>query len=364
MSPLASYLASFLGENEFSIATLFLALVVHFCLMVFPLLFILGFLDRKIKADIQMRIGPNRSGLLGFWQGVADFFKRFFQEQVFSPLKESWPHKIGVIFSLGALAVATTCVPFASLWVVSDTQISLLIIFLALISVKVFLFWASYVVASPWSQLSSFRIFNTFGAYILPLSIGLLPVVLAAGSLNVFDIVKSQGGMPWNWNLFHDPGAFLGGFALFSSLLIWQSRLPFDYESAASELQQGYRAEYSGTRGFYLELIDHLSFFIVCSLLVSLYLGGWQTPFNLASFGRAASLVEWFFFVTKFFFLSFLSIWLRWSLPRATIEQIFVFSWDYIVPIGLFGVFVSLGWTGFVGKSFAQLIFGVWGGWS
>lgn len=355
-SPLARYLSSFMGTEP--LFALPFALAAHFFLLVFPCVFMLAFLDRKTAADVQMRIGPNRSSAWGFWQDFSDFLKTYFKEEILPPLQEAGVHRIGVLLSLGCLALATVYVPFAEAWVVSDAQIGLLVVFIAITSAKLFLFWANHVVVSPWSKISSLRVLNAFGAHALPLVIGLLPIVLASGSLNLAEIVKQQGGMPWNWFILHDPGTLLGSVALFFALLMWQSRMPFDYEKASGEIQQGFQSEYSGARSFQLVWIDQLSSFIVCGLTVSLYLGGWKTPFNLESFGRSACIVEFLFFAVKFFALSFFSLWLRWSLPRATIEQIFRFSWDNMLPIGLLGAFLSLGWAGFVGKSLASLLTG------
>lgn len=344
ISPLAAYLGSFIDMLLPTWVLLLLATAVYWFFLLLPPVLVLGYLDRKLGADIQMRIGPNRVPGFGFFQAIADSMKLFFKEDSAPLAQEEWLFRWGSVAAIIAVFLAIGSIPMAESWALANLDAGVVCVIAALGLSSLCLFWAAYSAQSQWSVLSSFRVLALITAYIVPLAVTLIPPVLIAGSPNLEAIVRAQGGMPWKWNAFHNPGTLLSCAALFLALQIWQARAPFDHYHAPGEVAGGFTAEYSGLRKGLLAFLEYASLYLSCAFIVTTYLGGWQTPFNLESFGRAANLVEWLLFSIKSFSLVFLSIWIRWSLPSMRIDQIVSLSWRILVPMGLLGSACTAVW--------------------
>lgn len=356
VSPFAMYLGTF-ADGAPVWALILLSIAVHWFVLLMPPLFFISFLDRKLAADIQMRIGPNRVTKYGLLQTVADIIKAVFKEDIRPSAQEGALFRWGAVGAIVCVFTALGGIPMAESWALSNLDSGLVFVLVTLLLSNLCLFWAAYSVESEWSVLSSFRILSMVTAYIVPMAVAAIPPILIAGSPNFDGIVRAQGGLPWKWILFHDPGAAWSGAALFISLLVWQGRTPFDHHRAVGEIDGGYAGEYSGLRSGLLSFLQYAALFLASALVVTCYLGGWQTPFNLESFGRAADLVQWLFFTFKTFFLVFISIWIRWSLPRMRIDQIVKLSWRVLVPMGLLGsVFVAIWIVLFHGKGLGDFL--------
>lgn len=357
ISPLAAYIGSFIDTALPVWALLLAATVVSWFFLLIPPVLVLGYLDRKLGADIQMRIGPNRVSSFGVFQAVADAVKLFFKEDSAPEAQEEWLFRWGSVGAIIAVFLAIGSIPMAESWALANLDAGVVCVVAALVLSSLCLFWASYSAHSQWSVLSSFRIIALITAYIVPLALTLIPPVLIAGSPNLENIVRSQGGAPWRWNVFHNPGTVMSCAAMFLALQIWQARAPFDHSHAPGEIAGGYTAEYSGLRKGLLSFLEYSSLFLACAFIVTTYLGGWQTPFNLESFGRAANLVEWLLFMMKIFSLVFVSIWIRWSLPSLRVDQIVSLSWRILVPMGLFGSALTAVWlVAFNGKGIGDFL--------
>ncbi|MEW6057430.1 MAG: complex I subunit 1 family protein [Bdellovibrionota bacterium] len=344
ISPLAAYLGSFFSATIPGWVLVSLAVFVHGFLLTLPPIVAIGFMDRKFGADIQMRIGPNRVPLYGFFQVIADAIKLLFKENLEPVLQERFLFRWGIPAAIVVMFAAVGSIPMSQSWAISNLESGLVAVLTALGVSNLCIFWAAYSAESQWSVLSSFRIIGTLVTYIIPVAVALVPPVLVAGSPNFDQIVRVQGGMPWNWIVLHNPGTLLSFLCLFFGLSIWQGRTPFDHHDSLVEVAGGVSSEFSGLRHGFVSILKTLSMFLSCALIVTTYLGGWRTPLNLESFGRAANLVEWLFFITKVFFLVFLSIWIRWSLPRMRIDQMIKLSWRCLVPVGLFSIFFVAVW--------------------
>lgn len=344
VSPLASFVGSFLDMAVPAWALMLLAVVLHWFFLLLPPVVAMSYLDRKLGSDIQMRIGPNRVSSYGLFQSLADTLKAFFKEDGAPGTMEGGLFRWGVVGAIVCVFSAIGSIPMAESWALSSLDSGVLLVLTALSISNLCVFWAAYSADSAWSVISSFRILAMISAYIVPLALAMIPPILVAGSSSFDQIVRAQGGLPWKWILFHNPGTIFSCIALFLALLIWQARAPFDHYSAPGEVAGGVRAEYSGLRSGLLSFLEYASVFLACALVVSAYLGGWRTPFDLESFGRAANLVQWVFFMAKVLGLVLLSVWIRWSLPRLRIDQIVNLSWRVLVPMGLVGAVVTSVW--------------------
>ena len=357
ISPFAGYLATFVQGMDDGIfhsilsssrVLIFLSILIFWFILYLPQISLIEFFDRKLGADIQMRIGPNRVGRFGLFQFLADFLKSLFKEDVFSEYKEEALFKWGIVLSNTFIFLAMIVIPMSENWVLSSLDAGCVWIVFCLGMSQLSMFWASYSVVSEWSMLSAFRVFAMLAAYIAPITFSILVPMMLCGSSSMSAIVKGQTGMPWGWVAFQNPGALMGFVALFIAMLAWVGRNPFDHSKAEEEISGGYSYEYSGIRKNLILFNEYSSLFLSSAFIVSLYLGGWQTPFNLESFGRAANIVQWLFFSFKISILVFFSIWIRWSLPRLRIDQVILITWKILMPTSLVGVLINIAWMVFV----------------
>lgn len=357
VSPLAAFVGSFIESSLPAWVLILAAVALHWFLLLMPPVIVLGYLDRKLGADIQMRIGPNRVNVYGIAQGVADTIKAFFKEDNGPNTQEGFLFRWGSVGAIVCVFTAIGSIPMAEQWALSNLDSGVVYVLTALGFSNLCMFWAAYSAHSEWAVLSAFRILAAISAYIVPVALAMLPPILVGGSASFDQIVRAQGGLPWNWIIFHNPGTLFSGAALFLALLIWQARPPFDHFRASGEVAGGLTAEYSGLRNGLLGLLEYVSVLLACSLIVAAYLGGWRTPFDLESFGRAANLVQWLFFTVKVFALALMSIWIRWSLPRLRVDQIVNLSWRVLVPMGLLGAIITAVWmVVFGGKGIGDFI--------
>ena len=232
----------------------------------------------------------------------------------------------------------------AEAWALSNPDSGIVMVLAGLCFSNLCIFWAAYSARSQWSVLSSFRVLAMVTAYIVPIAVALIPPVLIAGSPNLENIVRAQGGWPWKWVMFHNPATLLSCVSMFLGLQIWQGRAPFDHSHAPGEISGGYRAEYSSLRSGLLTFLEYASLLLGCAFIVTVYMGGWQSPVNLESMGRAANIVELLVVWAKISFLVFISVWIRWSLPSLRIDQIVNLSWRILVPMGLFSSAITAVW--------------------
>lgn len=357
LSPMAAYVGSFTDMVLPAWVLITAATIVHWFALLLPPLALLGYLDRKMGSDIQMRIGPNRVGPFGMGQPVADVIKLFFKQDSGPDAQEPWLFRWGVVAAIVCVFLAIGDIPLAEAWALSNLDAGAVFVIAVLTFSSLCIFWAAYSAQSSWSVLSGFRALSMISAYVVPLAVTTVPPVLIAGSPNLDAIVRAQGGFPWKWIAFNNPGATVACAAMFIALLVWQGRAPFDHQRARGEIAGGFVAEFGGVRKGLVTFLEYASLFLACAFIVAVYLGGWQTPFNLESFGRAANIVQWFVYMVKVFTLAFLSIWIRWSLPSLRADQIVNLSWRILVPMGLAGgIFTAVWLVIFNGKGFGDFL--------
>jgi NADH-quinone oxidoreductase subunit H len=172
-------------------------------------------------------------------------------------------------------------------------------------------------------------------------------VIVYTGSLSMQDIVRTQGGAPWNWYVFHNPFTFMAFFLFFTSQLAEGNRAPFDLPEAESELVSGYNTEYSGMRFLMFFVAEYVNIYVMSAIATTVFLGGWRIP--LVSVAEQETSFLWqllglVLFWFKVGILSFVVIWLRWTLPRLRVDQLMVMCWKYFVPLALVGFLGSAVW--------------------
>jgi len=346
ISPFSAFLMSFTDGSTLSTQIFFLifGFLLFLASFLVPAFLAINSLDRKIRGDIQMRIGPNLAGPHGIFQGVADFIKSFEKIRTESQATSGGFFFVTISMAIAFLVFAAINVPVSSQWLYSNVDLSALFVVVALVVSRLFLFWSAYKTANAWSTVSAFNMLSVIGYFLVPLTLALVSPALLVGSLDLQNIALAQGGMPWEWMVFNGPGSFFSFASFAVALFIWHGRAPSNLFFESTSVKSEVISEFEGRRYFVLKQIEVFSLFLAAALIVTVYLGAWRAPFSLESFGRAANIVEACIFFTKTMFVTFVMIWFRWSMPSARLKQISNLSWYLLLPAGFAGVAITLLW--------------------
>jgi NADH-quinone oxidoreductase subunit H len=333
------------------IAALVHGLVLFHVFALMPLFFI--WLERKVSARIQDRLGPTRvGGRFGWLQSVADGVKLVQKEDLAPAAADRRIFLIAPLMAAVASFSAFLVIPFSEHWVAVTLDAGLFIL-LALMSLEVFgIILAGYSSGSKWALFGAMREAAQMVSYEIPMALCALIPVLTVGSLNLRDIVQVQQGGIWNWLIFRDLFTFCAFFVYFTVALASVKRAPFDLAEAESELVAGFHTEYSGLRWSFFFLAEYASMFAVSAIAVLLFLGGWNTGFGLElmlsplrgagqgvpfdGFSLGTYLLNGFHalvFVIKASLLVVVQMWVRWTLPRLRIDQVMTTCLKYLLPI-------------------------------
>jgi NADH-quinone oxidoreductase subunit H len=302
-------------------------------------------LERKLSADIQTRMGPCRVGKYGLLQLVADAIKLFTKEDL-KPLNAySLLFNNANIFMLGSVFLMLVALPVGAIFIngveypLAVTQMDISVLYIEAVSaLSIFgIFMVAYGSNNKYSLLGAFRNFARMVGYEVPLGISVISVAAMTGSLNIVDISSAQG---LHWNIFLQP---LGCFVFFVSLMADMGRLPFDQNESEEELIAGWITEYCGMRfglGFFAEYI-HM---ILGSFLVALlFLGGWNVPGFIANNSVLGLIAPTGFLIVKVVFVLMVIIGLRWAVPRFRIDQVVDLSWKKLLPLALLNLVWAVG---------------------
>jgi NADH-quinone oxidoreductase subunit H len=351
-----------------------LSAVIVILLFVMPVGGISTYIERKVAADFQERIGPNRVGPFGLMQFMADGLKMFLKEDSMSRNADRMIYNVAPSLvtagSLGAFAV----VPFSAYIIGADLNIGVFYAMAlgSLVSLGVLLgAWAS---ENKWSLLGGMRGAAQIVSYEIPLGLAVLSVVTICGTMSMHQLVAMQawpsaGGEGHFWNVFHNPFMFINFFVYFIAALAECNRVPFDLPEAESELVSGFNTEFSGMRFGLYALSEFADVILFACIATAIFLGGWHLPFfNLADLHIGLSIGEMDLnpliqsilmigvFLAKVAVLVFVVMWLRWTLPRLRVDQLMNLCWKYLIPISFFNLAGAALWTWiFKGQSLLQL---------
>ncbi len=303
-------------------------------------------LERKISAAAQQRIGPEYAGALGILQPMADGLKLLVKEDVIPAKADGLLFTLGPVLVLAPVILSWLIVPFGQNLLISNVGIGIFL-WIALSSIQpIGLLMSGYASNNKYSLLGGLRAAAQSISYEIPLALAVLAVVMISNSLSTIDIVNQQNTAGFlSWNIWRQPVGFL---IFWICALAECERLPFDLPEAEEELVAGYQTEYAGMKFALFYLGSYINL-VLSSLLVSvLYLGGWGFPIPVEwiaqLFGQEinAPLVQVFtgslgivMTVLKTYLLVFLAILLRWTTPRVRIDQLLDLGWKFLLPIGL-----------------------------
>ncbi len=342
-------------------------------LLALPFGGIATYAERKIAADIQDRIGPNRVGPLGILQFLADAVKMISKEDFVPTGGDRFLFNLAPVLVVAGVVAAFAALPLGQYLIGADLNIGVLYIFAVTTIAVPGILLGSWGSQNKWSLLGGLRGAAQIVSYEIPVALSILPAVMVSGTLQVGLIVEQQG---WSWatesmaqyhfwNVFHNPFTFIAMFLLFTGGLAETNRIPFDLPEAESELVSGFNTEFSGMRFGLYALGEFCEVFVMSAIVTALYLGGWHVPFvNITQLGVTLPVVlvvvvQLTFFMLKTLTLVFVVMWLRWTLPRLRVDQLMGLCWKGLVPLALMNILGTAIWMWvFKGQSLAQLILG------
>lgn len=288
------------------------------------------YLERRIIAKMQDRIGPNRVGPFGLLQPVADAVKLLTKEDIVPAGADRLLFALAPIIVLGASLMVWAVIPFGPGLAVTDLNVAVLYVIAMAGLPTIGFIMAGWASDNKYSLLGGMRAAAQFISYEIPGVLAVLTPVLLAGSMSLQDIAQAQSGGRWfvlYWpmgllGLIIGPLAFL---VFFIAGVAESNRTPFDLVEAESEIIAGFHTEYSGMRFALFFLAEFANVFVISSLGTVFFLGGWDGPF----------LPPYLWFVIKAGALVFVFFWFRGTLPRLRYDQLMHFAWKRLFPISL-----------------------------
>ncbi|OGT41897.1 MAG: NADH-quinone oxidoreductase subunit H [Gammaproteobacteria bacterium RIFCSPHIGHO2_12_FULL_37_34] len=325
-------------ENIYLIAIIF-AKAIAMVIVLFIMVLLLTYLERKVIGYMHVRIGPNRIGPRGWLQPIADTIKLITKEIIIPTASNRFLFLLAPAISFGTALIAWAVIPFDQNAVIANVNAGILYV-LAISSIGVY-----GIMIAGWASNSKYSLFGSLRAaaqtisYEIAMGFALIGVMMAAGSLHFQTIVIAQQGGFWHWY-------WLPLLPLF--IVYWVSgvaetnRLPFDVAEGESELVGGFHVEYSGVTFALFFFAEYANMVLISALISLLFLGGWLSPFqNIPYLEAWFAWVPgpiWLLFKISFFLYCFL--WFRATFPRFRYDQIMRLGWKVFIPVTLLWIVV------------------------
>ena len=309
-------------------------------------------LERKVSAAVQQRIGPEYAGALGILQPLADGLKLLVKEDVIPARADGLLFTLGPVLVVVPVILSWLIVPFGQNLLISNVGVGIFL-WVALSSIQpIGLLMSGYASNNKYSLLGGLRAAAQSISYEIPLALAVLAVVMMSNSLSTVDIVNQQTGAGiLSWNIWRQPVGFL---IFWICALAECERLPFDLPEAEEELVAGYQTEYAGMKFALFYLGSYINLVLSALLVSVLYLGGWGFPLPVETLAGwlgqpiDAPLVQVItgsvgivMTVLKAYLLVFFAILLRWTVPRVRIDQLLDFGWKFLLPLALVNLLVT-----------------------
>jgi NADH-quinone oxidoreductase subunit H len=327
-----------LGLNDFWSILIECVLVGVLILVGYALLAIaLIFMERKVCAYFQCRLGPMRVGPWGIFQVFADVVKMLIKEIFFVDKADKFLYALAPFLVIVGSVGAFSFLPWNNGAVVLDFNVGVFLL-TAISSIGVVgIFLAGWGSNNKYSVVSAMRAAVQIISYEMSLCLCLITAVILTGTMQVSGIVEYQTG-PWNWLIFrgHIP-AIIAFLVFLVAGNAEANRGPFDMAEAESELTAGHHTEYSGMGFGFFYLAEFLNLFIIAGIATTVFLGGWA-PVNIGieGFDNVMNFIPGIvWFLGKTFAVVWLLMWIKWTFPRLRIDQIMKLEWKYLMPLSL-----------------------------
>ena len=302
---------------------------------------ILIYMERKVCAFFQCRLGPMRVGPWGTLQVVCDVLKMLTKEIFIPGGVDKVLYRLAPYMILLASFLTFACLPVSRGLEVLDFNVGLFFILAASSIGVVGILLAGWSSNNKFSLIGAMRSGAQIVSYELSVGMSMLTMVVLAGTMQLSEMVAMQAD---GWLIFrgHVPAAVAFIIYLIAANAEC-NRGPFDLPEAESELTAGYHTEYSGMGFGFFYLAEYLNLFIVSAIAATVFLGGWM-PLHIPGLEGFNTVMDyipgWLWFFGKAFFVVWLMMWMRWSFPRLRIDQLLTLEWKYLVPISMANLLV------------------------
>jgi NADH-quinone oxidoreductase subunit H len=311
------------------------------------------YLERKVAAFIQDRVGPDRAGPFGLLQPLADGIKFFMKEEIIPNVSNKTLFILGPCIAMITALMAGVVIPWGGQLTVNgttydlqivDINIGILYIF-GVVSIGVYGImiggWASN---NKYSLLGAIRASAQMISYEIAMGLSIIALIMVTGTLSLKEIVVMQGGgvgSDWNmWNIVYQPVGFL--FFIICAFAEC-NRMPFDLPETETELVGGYHTEYSSMKlGFYL-FAEYINMFTSSAVMATLYFGGYNFPFmnDLGLSPNTVTILGTVVLFMKIGFFIFFFMWVRWTLPRFRYDQLMNLGWKILIPLAILNLAIT-----------------------
>jgi NADH-quinone oxidoreductase subunit H len=317
-----------LGNPDLQFAFWALVKIVTILFALLTVVSYLTFAERKVAGHMQARTGPNRVGPFGLLQPLADVLKLFFKEEFTPADANKVVFHIAPMLAVIPALVSFSVIPIGPNFIVTDINVGLLL-FLAMSSLGVYaITLAGWSSNNKYALLGGLRSSAQMISYELAMGLSTIGVLLIAGSLSLVDIVRAQERL---WFIVYQPLAFL---IFMITALAETNRAPFDLPEAEAELVAGFHTEYSSMKWGLFFLGEYANVLTICSIAVTLFLGGWNGPWLPDS-------LKFLWYLAKLGVLVFVFMWVRWTYPRLRYDQLMQFGWKVLLPLSLVNIAVT-----------------------
>lgn len=313
-----------------------LAIGIALLLLYVIIAIIMIYMERKVCASFQCRLGPNRVGKWGCLQVFCDVFKMLTKEIITIRHSDKFLYNLAPYLVILASVLAFSCIPFNKGMEILDFNVGVLF-FIAASSIGIVgILLAGWSSNSKFSLIGAMRSGAQMISYELSIGLSILTVVVLTDTMQFSEIVARQAD---GWFIFKGHIPAIIAFVIY--LIAGNAEVnrgPFDLPEAESELTAGYHTEYSGMHFGLFYVAEFVNLFIVSSIAATIFLGGWM-PLHIPGLNGFNAVMDyipgfvWFF--AKAFFIVWLLMWIKWTFPRLRIDQILTLEWKYLVPIGL-----------------------------
>jgi NADH-quinone oxidoreductase subunit H len=301
------------------------------------------YLERKISAFMQARLGPMRVGPWGLLQPIADGLKLLTKEDFIPEKADRWIFFCAPYIAVAAAFIVFSVIPFGPDWAtITDVNIGLLLV-LAVSSVGVLaLILAGWSSNSKYALLGALRSSAQMVSYEVAMGLSLIGALMFARTLSLSGVVAAQG-LDSIWYIVYQPAGFL---IFLVSGIAENNRAPFDLPEAESELVAGFHTEYSGFRWSLFFMAEYAAMVVIAAVATTLYLGGWYVPFvysltEARGYHTLYVVVSLLGFLIKASIILYVYFWLRWTLPRFRYDQLMDIGWKWLIPSALINIVLS-----------------------
>ena len=334
----------------------------------------LTWIERKIIARMQNRLGPNRVGTYGLLQPLADGLKMLIKEDVWPRTADPLLHLLAPVVAVAPAILLFAVIPFGRNMAAVDLNVGLLYV-LAVSSISSYaIFMGGWASHSKLSTLGAMRSVAQIISYEVPGVLSVVSVVMVTGTLSLVGIVEAQR----EWWFVATPWGLVGAVMFFLSGVAEVNRTPFDMPEAESELVGGFHTEYSGMKFALWYMAEFLESFAVCAITVTCFLGGWHGPavpwwalalllavligtaktlppavrgigalamLGLGVLFSGEPIPSWIWFLGKTYALVFVLVWFRGTFPRLRVDQLMGLAWKFFLPMALINILAAGLWV-------------------